>query len=101
MTETGGGVQIDQPGIAGRLGIAVRHAHRDDFLQGEHIAEIGGKIAEHRQFGRSGVAENRGRPEGAEQIKDRFPHRRLLPREAVARHCNLLLRCLRRAPMIA
>jgi hypothetical protein len=41
-------MHIHQPGIAGGLGIAVSHADRDHFLQGEDIAEIGREIAKHR-----------------------------------------------------
>jgi hypothetical protein len=97
VTETGGGVQVDQAGVAGRLRIAIRHADRHHLLKGQHITEIGGKIAEHRQFGRAGVAEDRRRAEGAKQVEHRFPHRQLPRRGAVTRHCNLLLRSLRKA----
>src|SRR5437588_5985018 len=60
--------------------------------------EIGGKIAVHPQPRRSGIPEGRGHPEGAEEVEDRLANRRLLRCGAVARHCNLLLLCLREGP---
>ena len=89
VTETGGRVQVDHGGVARRLGIAVGHPDRHHLLQGEHIAKIGREVAEHRQFGRARVTEDRRRPKGAEQVEDPIPHR---PRPGTARHRNLLRR---------
>jgi len=50
VADPGGGVQVYQAGVAGRLRIAVRHADCHHLLQAQHIAEIGRKIAKHRQF---------------------------------------------------
>src|SRR5437879_1595838 len=40
MTYTHRGMQIHEPGVAGRLRIAVRHADDDGLLQSEDITEI-------------------------------------------------------------
>jgi hypothetical protein len=92
VAETDGRVQIDEAGIAGGLSIAVGHADRDHLLQTQHIAKIVGKIAEHRQFGRFRVAENRSRAEGAEQGEDSIPHICLRPKAIKVRHWEYLLR---------
>jgi hypothetical protein len=61
------GMQVDQGGVAGRLGEAVGHPDRDRFLQRQDIVEVVREIAEHRQLGRAGIAEDPRHPELAQQ----------------------------------
>ena len=62
-----GGMQVDERRVAGRLRIAVGHAHHDRLLQSEDVAEVVGKVLEERKLGGPGVAEERGHPELAHQ----------------------------------
>jgi hypothetical protein len=74
-TVGGRGVQIHEPGVAGRLSVAVRHADDDGLLQPEHITEVRRKIPKQRQLGRARVAENRRHAKRAEQAQDGVAHR--------------------------
>ncbi len=66
------GVQVDVRDFAACLSETIRHANGDRLLQAEHVAEVLGERAEHRQLGRAGVAEDRGHPVSAEQFEGRF-----------------------------
>ncbi len=73
-------VQVYQRGAARGLRIAVGHAHRHRFLQGEHILEISGKIAQEREFGGTRIAEDPLHAEGPQQAEGRFTYcRHLIP----------------------
>ena len=74
MTDTDGGVQVDERGVAAGLGEAISHRHHHRFLQAEHVTEVTGKFTVHRQFGGSGIAEYRGQPEFAQQRIDCIPY---------------------------
>ncbi len=76
VAESRSGVEVDQRGPAGHLGVAVGHPDRGRLLQGEHVLEVFGEVLEHRQLGRARVTEDRGHPVFAEQVEGRFPHRR-------------------------
>jgi hypothetical protein len=58
---------MDEGGAVPGLCESIRHRHHDGFLQAEHIAEVDGKVAEHRQLGGTGIAENRRQPEFPQQ----------------------------------
>ena len=61
-------MQIDHRRIARRLCISISHADHDRFLKPQHIAEVFGKIAEHRQLGGAGIAENRRHADLAHEL---------------------------------
>jgi hypothetical protein len=75
VAEAGGGVQVDVTDGAARLGVAVRHPDRDGLLQAEHVAEVIGVVGEHRQLGRSGIAEHRRHPVSSQQLVGRLADR--------------------------
>ena len=75
VADTGGRVQADQRGTAGGLRVAVRHPDRHRLLQAEDVAEILRKIPQHRQFGRSGIAEDRRQAKGPQEIEGCRPNR--------------------------
>jgi len=79
VAHAGRGVQVDVRDFAARLGEAVGHPDGDGLLQPEHVAEVLGERAEHRQLGRAGVAEDRRHPVLAEQLERRVAH---------GRHCG-------------
>ena len=54
------------------LRVAVGHADDDRFLQAEHVAEVVRKVAEERQLGRAGVAEDGRHPQLAQQARQRL-----------------------------
>jgi len=58
-----------------RVGEAVGHAEHRGFLEPEHVAEVVREIAEHRQLGRSRIAEDRRDAELAKQFDRRAAHR--------------------------
>jgi len=67
-------MQIHQRSIAGRLRIAVGHADHHGLLQAKDVAEVVGKVAEHRQFGRARVAEDGSHAEAAQKIEGGVAH---------------------------
>src|SRR5438094_9872653 len=69
IADAGAGMQIDEAGVAGRLRIAIGHADYAGLLQGEHVLDVVGPVAEERQFGRAGIAEHALDAEGAEQAE--------------------------------
>ena len=60
VPEAGGGVEVEERGAAGGLGVAVGHAHDGGLLEGEHVGEVVGlgEGVEQRQLGAAGVAED-------------------------------------------
>jgi len=58
VSDADGRVQIDQRGRTPRLREAVRHGDDYRLLQPEHVTEIGGEVAVHRQLGGARVAED-------------------------------------------
>ena len=60
-------MQIDEPGVAGRLRVAVSHADDGGLLQAEYVIDIVGPVGEERQFGRAGIAEHLLDSERAQQ----------------------------------
>ncbi len=62
-------MQIDEAGIARRLGVAVGHADHAGLLQAEHVVDVVGPVAQERQFGRAGIAEHGVDAERAQQVE--------------------------------
>jgi hypothetical protein len=58
-------VEVYQRGRARRLGISIRGPNRHRLLEAEHVAEVLGKLGQHRQLGRAGVPEHGRHPVGA------------------------------------
>ena len=60
MAEAAGGMQIDDPGLARSLGVAVRHCHDAGLLQAEHVVDAlaADQGVDQRQFGGTGIAED-------------------------------------------
>ena len=69
MADTGRGMKVDETGVAGRLRIAIGHADDGGFLQAEHVVDVVGPVAEERQFGRAGIAEDLFDAERAQQAE--------------------------------
>ncbi len=69
IAESGRRMQIDEPGIAGGLRIAVGHADHGGFLQAQHIVDVVRPVAQERQFGRAGIAEHFFDAECAQQVE--------------------------------
>jgi hypothetical protein len=67
MERADGRMQIDERGAVASRSEAIRHGDDHRLLQPQHVAEIIRKIAKHRQFGRTGIAEYRGQSELAQQ----------------------------------
>ena len=67
MADAHRGVQVHEPGVAGRLRVAVRHRNGGRLLQREHVPEVRGRVLEEAQLGRTRVAEDRRHPERAHQ----------------------------------
>ena len=88
VADAGGRVKVDVRDVAAGLRVTVGHADRDRLLQAEHVAEVGRERAQHRQLGRSRVAEDRRHPALAEEVEGRVADGRhgccRLPRA----HCN-------------
>jgi hypothetical protein len=63
------GVQVDERRPARGLGVAVGHPDDDRLLEAEHVREVLGEVGEHRQLGRTRVAEHRRHPAGAEEVE--------------------------------
>ena len=74
VADPGRGVQVHVGRAAGRLRVPVRHPDDHKLLEAEDVREIVGKVGQHRQLGRAGVAENRRHPVGAEQVECRFSY---------------------------
>ncbi len=72
MADAGGRVQVDEGGIAGRLGIAVGHADDGGFLQPQHVLDVIRPVAQEWQFGRARIAEHLLDAEAAQQIEGRL-----------------------------
>src|SRR5450759_1370408 len=68
VADAGGGMKIDEGGVAGGLGVAVGHADHRGFLQAQHIVDVVRPVGEKRQFGRTGIAEHLLDPERAQQV---------------------------------
>ncbi len=83
MADADGRMQIDEGGVVSCRSIAIGHGDHHRLLQSQHVAEIVRKIAKHRQFGGTGIAENRGQSELAQQRigclanGDRAAHKRI------------------------
>ena len=69
IADAGGGMQIDEAGIAGGLGVAVGHADHGCFLKSQHVVDIVRPVAQERQFRRTGIAEHLSDSERPQQIK--------------------------------
>ncbi len=82
MADTGRRVEVDERGVARGLRVAVSHADDDRFLQAEDVAEIVREVAEERQLGRAGVAEDGGHPQLTQQTHNGFTN---------GRHCRAAL----------
>ena len=74
VADAGRRVQVDERGVARGLRVAVGHADDDRFLQAEDVAEIVRELAEERQLGRAGVAEDGGHPQLAQQADNGFAY---------------------------
>ena len=71
VAHAGRRVQVHERRPAARLREAVGHADHDRLLKAEHVAEVGGKVGQHRQLGRPRVAEDRRDAVLAEQVVSR------------------------------
>ena len=69
IADAGGGMQIDEAGIAGGLGVTVGHADHGGFLKSQHVVDIVRPVAQERQFGRAGIAEHLSDSERPQQIE--------------------------------
>ena len=65
----GRGMQIDEAGVAGGLGVAVGHADNGGLLQAQHVVDIVGPVAQKRQFRRAGIAEHLADAERPQQVE--------------------------------
>ncbi len=74
VADAGRGVQVGERGAAGGLGVAVGHPDHDRLVQAEHEAEIAGEVGEHRQLGRSRVAEDGRHSLGTEEVEAGVAH---------------------------
>src|SRR5436309_871041 len=59
-------------GVAGGLGVAIGDADDGGFLQAECVVDIVRPVAQERQFGRAGIAEDLADSELPHQIKRRL-----------------------------
>ncbi|MCY1377233.1 hypothetical protein D9M69_647930 [compost metagenome] len=64
----GGGVQVDEGGLAAGQGEAVGHAHHRALVQAEDVAEVLGEVLEERQLVGAGVAEDSGQAVATEDV---------------------------------
>ncbi len=76
VADAWGGVQVDVRRAAGGLGEAVGHPDDDQLLQAQDVGEILREVGQHRQLGRTRVAEDRRHPVGAEQLECGVTHAR-------------------------
>ena len=75
VSDADGRVQVHERGGAARLCEPVRHGDHHRLLQPEHVAEIGGKVAEHRQLRRARIAEDGREADVAQQREHRLANR--------------------------
>ncbi len=74
MADARGGMKVDERGVARRLCVAVGHADHGRFLQAEHVLDVVGPVAQERQLGRAGIAENFRDAESAQKIEGSALH---------------------------
>ena len=71
----GDGMQIHKHRLSLGQGIAERHAGGRAFMEAEDVLEIGGHVAQERQFGGTGVAEDDGHAQVAQELIGDFSYR--------------------------
>jgi len=72
VSDADGRVQVHERSAAARLREPVRHGDHHGLLKSQHVAEIGGKVAEHRQLGGARIAEDSGEAEVAQLREQRL-----------------------------
>jgi hypothetical protein len=73
VAHAGRRVKVDEAGPTAGLRKAVGHSDDDRLLQAEDVAEIVGKVRQHRQLGRPRVAEDRRDAVLAQQVERGIP----------------------------
>jgi hypothetical protein len=63
------GVQVDERRTPRRLRVTVGHPDHDRLVQAEHVPEVVGEVGEHRELGRTGIAEHRRHPALAQHLE--------------------------------